>query len=261
MAIKYTDFLPYEVLTAAQVQSLQDSVVVQVDTIAELDDLESTVNAAYCLEDNNLYIHDGSAWAIMATQDHVASQIDAAGTYQDWTPTLSGDATAPTNWVGVGRYVRIGDHVHGWAELSNNGTATAGTSTAYSLSLPVVPAGTNPRMGSGELYIPTGTALSWVPFRVTKASTGSFAHGIISSMATSMGAGGDTGSLHYTTYNALNSAGASAPTLTAFSGAANKAAVGMSVLQYLNAGYFSFSGGPGLITGTKIFYEFSYEAA
>lgn len=62
MTIKRVDFLPHTLLSADELEQVQDNAAIQVDTVAELADLPTTVKMAYVTSIETLFIYKDSDW-------------------------------------------------------------------------------------------------------------------------------------------------------------------------------------------------------
>ena len=106
-------------------------------TQAQIDALPAAYKAigvhVYNLTAGRLERWTGSAWVSdLATK----SYVDALGTWQSYTPTLTAETTNPTGWTGTGFYTQIGKLVHVKGIVSAGVGANAG-SGVYRIALPV----------------------------------------------------------------------------------------------------------------------------
>ena len=158
MTIKRIDFAPNDVLTAADLEQVQDNAAVQVTSISELSSLPSTVKVAYCDEDDTIYVYRGSAWL-------------GQGIYSDFTPSLTASTTNPTNWTATGRYTQIGKKVSGWGRFEATASYTMG-SGYYVFGAPVTAAsiGTFVTCGTAQLFDTYNNAI--YQYNLERFSTG-----------------------------------------------------------------------------------------
>lgn len=124
MAIRRKDFIT-EVLTDTDLEAVQDNANIQVDTVAELSSLPSTVNTAYVKADESIHIRRSGGWIKLAKEVSIT-----AGTGISGGGSLNADRTISLNTSYTdGRY-SLSSHNHDstyagkWVESSKTQNST-----------------------------------------------------------------------------------------------------------------------------------------
>ena len=94
--------------------------------------ITSPVSGMVCITQDSglMWVYTGSAWI----------QYGSYGGWTAWTPVLGAVTTAPTSSPTIfttGRYVRIGNTIHGWGRVLAGPTSTTVGVGDYTFSLPV----------------------------------------------------------------------------------------------------------------------------
>jgi hypothetical protein len=94
--------------------------------------ITSPVEGMVCITQDSglMWIYTGSAWI----------QYGSYGGWTAWTPVLSAVTTAPTSSPTLsttGRYVRMGNTIHGWGRVLAGASSTTVGTGDYTFSLPV----------------------------------------------------------------------------------------------------------------------------
>lgn len=90
------------------------------------------VSGMVCITQDSglMWVYTGSAWI----------QYGSYGGWTAWTPVMSSTGTAPNLGIGsasAGRYVRMGNTIHGWGRILIGSAPTAPGTGDYTFTLPV----------------------------------------------------------------------------------------------------------------------------
>lgn len=113
--------------------NVRDQAVSQFASTAARDSaITSPVSGMVCVTQDSglMWVYTGSAWI----------QYGSYGGWTAWTPVLSAVTTAPTSSPAVstqGRYVRMGNTVHGWGRVLAGASSTTVGTGDYTFSLPI----------------------------------------------------------------------------------------------------------------------------
>jgi hypothetical protein len=141
----------------------------------------TTPNNGWPVPTSTDYVKDG-ATAIEALGDAIDTSVGKGLLlWESYTPVWSGNGTAPTIGNGTisGQFCQIGKTVHFNIAWSLGSTSTVGTSTRYTVSLPITAKANQALTGSG-LYF-DNSAGNYYPFFMRNSTT------LIDTMFFSMG--------------------------------------------------------------------------
>lgn len=71
MTIKRIDFAPNDVLSAANLEQVQDNGAIQVTSVSELSSLPSTIKVAHVSDTGLMYSYNGSSWIPVVTNTSI----------------------------------------------------------------------------------------------------------------------------------------------------------------------------------------------
>lgn len=167
--------------------NVRDQVITQFASTAARDAaVTSPVSGMVCITQDSglMWVYTGSAWI----------QYGSYGGWTAWTPVMSATVTPPTLGTGntsSGRYVRMGNTIHGWGRILIGSAATAVGTGDYTFTLPVNFRNAGFVLQLGSLFYVDTSATSRVTSLQTSGATnltvGIDATGIVS--ATSPGIG------------------------------------------------------------------------
>ena len=164
----YTTIVAGTYATAAWANAnVRDQSIAQFASTAARDSAITTpVSGMVCITQDSglMWIYTGSAWI----------QYGSYGGWTAWTPVLSSTGTAPTLGTGntsAGRYVRMGNTIHGWGRiLIGSGATNVGTGD-YTFTLPVNFRNAGFVLQVGSLFYVDASATSRVTSLQTSGAT------------------------------------------------------------------------------------------
>jgi hypothetical protein len=158
-------FTAGDVLTASDVNNylMDQTVMVFAGTAARSSAIPTPSEGMFAVTTDNDQVdyYDGSAWVPALP----------VGAWTSYVPVWSGNGTAPTIGNGTisGNFCQIGKTVHFNVSWSLGSTSTVGTSTRYTVSLPITAKSNQALTGSG-LYYDT-SATNYYPFFLRNSTT------------------------------------------------------------------------------------------
>lgn len=135
MTIKRIAFEANDVLSADNLNQVQDNGVIQCDTVAELSSMSSGVRLAYVEDTDTVYVKVSGSWYPM--YPHLGTQS------QNYTVTWTATGGTPTlgNGTLYGQYQKTGSLIYFAIRLKLGSTSSVGTTTAWTFTLPTEAAG------------------------------------------------------------------------------------------------------------------------
>jgi hypothetical protein len=147
--------------------NVRDQTIAQFDSTTDRDSaITSPVEGMVCITQDSglMWIYTGSAWI----------QYGSYGGWTAWTPVMSSTGTAPTLGTGntsSGRYVRMGNTIHGWGRILIGSAATAVGTGDYTFTLPVNFRNAGFVLQVGSLFYVDSSATSRVTSLQTSGAT------------------------------------------------------------------------------------------
>jgi hypothetical protein len=130
MSIRMKSWVPGDLLASADINSLAENGVVQVDTVAELSTLYSVwtnVNVAFCLEDMTMYVRGETEFYSLVSEASPATFNEASGTVGTYfDKTVDGTDYRTVEFLDDGTFVLDKAGVVDWwlGSAGRNGTAS-----------------------------------------------------------------------------------------------------------------------------------------